>query len=245
MTIQNYRASVRTNKRAAIVDAAFATFASHGFSGAGMAEIARQADVSTATLYKHFESKEELFSEIAIQHIAPFHAETLEQMDELQVPDDPVKALVDLSGAFVALLRDEQTLQLFRLIIAEGERFPELKEVIYRHGRDPFKQQVTQLLVALRDRGVLHIAEPSAAAEFYIGMLSYWLLFAPIFNPDMRFSGDQLEHIVRENALMFLSRFDADAGTVIDQRDQGASLRNGTPPKLTPSLDDLGSTILA
>ena len=39
-------------------------FLKNGYSRAGMAEIARDADVSTATLYKHFASKEALFSAV-------------------------------------------------------------------------------------------------------------------------------------------------------------------------------------
>ena len=210
-----------------------------------MADIARRADVSTATLYKHFESKEELFSELAIEHIAPFHARAEEAVPAADISDDPVQALVELSGSFAELLRNDQTLDLFRLIIAEGDRFPELKEIIYRHGRDPFKVRLTQVLETFDQRGILRVSEPSAAAEFYIGMLSYWLLFAPIFNADMRFSSEQIEHIIRESALMFLARFDASGGSLVDQGDIGPSLRNGTSPKLTPHMDGLGGKISA
>ncbi len=209
----------------------------HGFAGTGMAEIARHADVSTATLYKHFESKEELFSEITIQHIEPFHAAAEDLLPDLNLSDDPVDALVGLSTPFVELLGNPQTLALFRLIIAEGNRFPELKEAIYRHGHDPFKERLTQVLISLQEQSVLSIEEPSAAAEFYIGMLSYWLLFAPIFNADMRFSQQQIEHIIRESALMFLTRFDASASPIVQQSDRGESLRNGTSTKLAPTLE--------
>lgn len=237
MTIQSYRANIKTSKRAAILSAGMDLFMRHGFAGTGMAEIAKHADVSTATLYKHFESKEELFSEIAVQHIEPFHAAAEGLLPDLNLSDDPVEALVGLSAPFVELLGNPQTLALFRLIIAEGDRFPELKEVIYRHGRDPFKDRLTKVLISLQDQDVLTIEEPSAAAEFYIGMLSYWLLFAPIFNAEMRFSAQQIEHIIRESALMFLARFDANASPIVRQSDQGESLRLGTSTKLTPTLE--------
>ena len=245
MNIQSYRASVRTTKRSAILAAAAQAFSANGFSGAGMADIARRADVSTATLYKHFESKEELFSELAVSHIEPFHARAEQTMPTAQISEDPVQALVDLSGSFAELLRNEQTLDLFRLIIAEGDRFPELKEIIYRHGRDPFKIRLTQILEGFHERGILCVHEASSAAEFYIGMLSYWLLFAPIFNADIKFSPDQIDHIIRENALMFLARFDASGGDIVGQGDTGPSLRNGTSPKLTPYMDGLGGGISA
>lgn len=245
MSIQTYRAAVRTNKRSAILSAAAQAFSAKGFAGAGMAEIARRADVSTATLYKHFESKEELFSELAIEHIAPFHVRAEETLPTAQVSEDPVQALIELSASFAELLRNDQTLDLFRLIIAEGDRFPELKEIIYRHGRDPFKIRLTEVLENFDARGILSVSEPSAAAEFYIGMLSYWLLFAPIFNASIRFSSDQIDHIIRESALMFLARFDAAGGEIVAQGDIGPSLRNGPSLKLTPHMDGLGGKISA
>ena len=57
--LARYRASVSERKHAAILKSAEAVFAK-GFESACMADVARQADVSTATLYKHCGSKEEL-----------------------------------------------------------------------------------------------------------------------------------------------------------------------------------------
>ena len=59
-----YRSSVARAKHIAILDAARAQFLEYGFTSSNMTEIAHEADVSTATLYKHFRSKEVLFAEI-------------------------------------------------------------------------------------------------------------------------------------------------------------------------------------
>lgn len=52
-------------KRRSIVDAAIDEFGEHGFNGANMARIAQRAEVSSRTLYKHFESKDVLFDAIS------------------------------------------------------------------------------------------------------------------------------------------------------------------------------------
>ncbi|MEQ9153169.1 MAG: helix-turn-helix domain-containing protein, partial [Parvibaculum sp.] len=64
MGLASYRRSVSETKRAAILKAARENFLKGGYSRAAMAEIARDADVSTATLYKHFSSKDALFTAI-------------------------------------------------------------------------------------------------------------------------------------------------------------------------------------
>ena len=143
----------------------------------------------------------------------------------MHLSNHPAEALITLSRSFADLLGNPRTAALFRLIIAEGGRFPELRDVIYRHGRDPFRAKLVDLLRVFCDRGLLEIAEPSAAAEFYIGLLSYWLLFAPMFNQDIQFDPTRVDHIIRESALMFLGRFDQTPGLILDQSDQGPSLR--------------------
>ena len=64
MGLESYRRKVSESKRRSIMQAARAEFQDNGFTHAAMAEIARKADVSTATLYKHFGSKEELFAAV-------------------------------------------------------------------------------------------------------------------------------------------------------------------------------------
>ena len=58
MSLETYRQSIREGKRDAIVAAAQRVFLDRGYQGAAMAGIAKAADVSTATLYKHYANKE-------------------------------------------------------------------------------------------------------------------------------------------------------------------------------------------
>ena len=94
-----------------------------------------------------------------------------ELIPSLQLSLEPVMALTTLSKSFAELLNKPQTAALFRMIIAEGERFPELKDVIYRHGRDPFKAKLIDLLASFSDRGLIEVAGLTETAEFYINML--------------------------------------------------------------------------
>ena len=55
------RAEVAPDARAALLDAAAKAFASHGYAGASVDRIAREAGLSKGTFYWHFDSKEELF----------------------------------------------------------------------------------------------------------------------------------------------------------------------------------------
>ena len=60
-------------KRRAILNAATELFAARGYGAVSMDAIARAADVSKATLYAHFESKDRLFATIVQDRLPGKH----------------------------------------------------------------------------------------------------------------------------------------------------------------------------
>src|SRR5260221_2546260 len=60
----NPKAALMARKRAVIVDAALKAFLDAGYAEASVNQIAATAGVSIKTLYRHFESKDELFSAV-------------------------------------------------------------------------------------------------------------------------------------------------------------------------------------
>ena len=104
------------------------------------------------------------------------------------------------------LLRDEDTLNIFRIIISEVSRFPELKDKIYTLGRNPFRAKLIAFLQEKVAAGQLPNSSFSTAAENYIGLLSYWFIFARIFNPMARISDELAESIMSEARATLIAR---------------------------------------
>ncbi|MEC5158893.1 TetR/AcrR family transcriptional regulator, regulator of autoinduction and epiphytic fitness [Janthinobacterium sp. CG_23.3] len=109
-------------KRLAIVDAAIAEFRANGFEATSMDKIAATAAVSKRTVYNHFPSKDELFSEIltrlwdnsATQPPVPYRA------------DAPMRGqLLALMWQKMQMLTDGNFLDLARVAIAETIHSPE------------------------------------------------------------------------------------------------------------------------
>ena len=91
------------DRRHSILEAATAAFAARGFDGARTLEIAQAAEVSEALLYRHFASKEALYSAVLERLI--------EQQDHnfavLQLPDPSTRGLVEmLARYFEACVRN-------------------------------------------------------------------------------------------------------------------------------------------
>jgi TetR/AcrR family transcriptional regulator, regulator of autoinduction and epiphytic fitness len=204
VSLETYRRTIREGKREAIVQSAQRVFLERGYQGAAMAAIAKDADVSTATLYKHFANKETLFDAVV--------ADRIQQFDIASPPDDidpslPLdEGLKQVSASFVELMRDDNTLDMFRVIISEVSRFPELKDKIYTLGRNPFRARLIAYLQMQAKQGAVADVSFTAMAENYIGLITYWFIFARIFNPTANISNELADSLLREARATLIGR---------------------------------------
>jgi AcrR family transcriptional regulator len=102
------RAEARERTREELLDAAAHVFARKGFGGASVEEIAEAAGYTTGALYSNFDSKEQLFLELASarrSRAAARRVTTIAQiLDETPGDEDPIEAL----SRFFVELADRQ-----------------------------------------------------------------------------------------------------------------------------------------
>ncbi|MGR8929201.1 MAG: TetR/AcrR family transcriptional regulator [Gammaproteobacteria bacterium] len=155
-------------KRQAILNAAKQAFIKHGYSGASIEAIAEAAPVSKPTLYNHFKSKQELFAAV----IETMCAALLKTLAGVQTETrDPKIGLTVIAEAFVDLVYAEEAIQLYRLIIAEQQQFPELGELVYRTGPEPVLRFMSSYLAELNARGILQISNQETSSHLFLDML--------------------------------------------------------------------------
>lgn len=114
-----------------IADAAFDTFAEHGYAGARVDEVARRAGVSKGLLYLYFKTKEELFKAVIMRVITP-RMDRL--VDRLESSDQTAEAL--LRGAvreFMTELPDSRARIVLKLMISDGSKHPDLVDFYWQH----------------------------------------------------------------------------------------------------------------
>ena len=152
-------------KHRAILNAATELFAARGYGAVSMDAIARSADVSKATLYAHFESKDRLFATIVevacLENIMP--------ADDL--PDGATPDGVALRAIGTRILRFfllDRSLAIHRLVIAESVRFPELGRAFYENGPVSGRKRLAAWMAG---RPTLMVPEPEIAAEQFLGLL--------------------------------------------------------------------------
>jgi TetR/AcrR family transcriptional regulator, repressor for uid operon len=122
-------ATVADDTAARLVRAAIEVFAEKGYDGAGVAEIARRAGMTTGAIYSRFSGKAELLAE-AIE------ASSSNELERLFTRDEYQGRVTDLLAAVGTQLVTEE-LDTNRALLLEafaaGRRDPELAEVLRTH----------------------------------------------------------------------------------------------------------------
>lgn len=155
-------------KAAAILDAARRVFLTRGYGDASMEAIARRAGVSKATLYSHFEGKEQLFAAIVTAECQRLSLQLeLSGTEELALG----QALHRIGRTFLELITSAQGLDIYRIVVAEIARFPELGRVLYESGSLQLMERLAELIADARDRGKLTAPDPQRAAAHFIGLM--------------------------------------------------------------------------
>lgn len=134
-------------RRDAILAAALEEFATNGFAGTRLDDIAKRADVAKGTIYLYFADKETLFQELLRAMFAPIVA----ALENIPKGDIPTRDIIEqMIGLFVREVVGTRRGAVIRLVIAEGPRFPKLAEFHYRE----VLSRVMAAMSALMARGI-------------------------------------------------------------------------------------------
>ena len=175
-------------KREAVVQAAIAEFRVSGFDITSMDKIAATAGVSKRTVYNHFPSKEELFSEI----LRRLWTNVSAQEDTLYSPGQPLREqLRQLLQAKLQMLADNSFLDLARVAIAATIHSPErVQDMVLRIGER--EEALTLWIRAAQADGQLKPVDPELSAPQLPGLakaFAFWpqiSLNQPPLSPEMQ-----------------------------------------------------------
>lgn len=192
--------------RQAIVAAARELFVRDGFD-TGMDAIAAAAGVSKVTVYNHFGSKEELFTEVVGQAMDEAHASLAEVRAGL-AGTDAREALTRAARALVAAATDPSRLALRNLVTGELRRFPALGTAYQQRGPARSAAGFADLLGDLCRRGQLRIDDLDVAVIQFFGLTIYPHLIMRSFGGSL--PGDLADRLLTDGVDLFLSRYRED-----------------------------------
>jgi len=179
-------------------------FLAHGFEGASVDDIARAAGVSKATLYSYFPDKRLLFSEVA-------SCECCRQADHALTVIDaeapPREVLEKCGRQFLGFILSEFGQSIFRICVAEADRFPDLGRQFYNSGPAVMHCAVRDYLQAAAARGDLRIEDFDLAADQFAELCKADLWTRMIFNVATRFEPEEIDRVIRGAVDTFMARY--------------------------------------
>ena len=193
-------------RRRAIIDHARAAFMSGGYSATRMEPVARAAQVSTATLYGYFHSKDDLFDAV----IADASNDFAHRMCRVRAAGGtPREQLIAFAIAYAEFMGDGFVRSVFRLVMAERPRFRDVAMAFFERGRQDFGAPLIRLLAELNAEGVLRLDKPSWAAGQLMGMVEHPVFFMPLVTGDEVQALRPPQQIAEDAVATFLARYGA------------------------------------
>ena len=163
----NPRAPTRDERRETILKVAREVLFEHGYRATSMSTIAARLGGSKGTLYNYFKNKEELFE----AQVRERCGEAADRILEVSVEGEPAETLTRLGEQYLQHLYSEETVQMFRILVAEAQRSPELARVFYEVGPARGQQALQDYLAAAHARGSLNVADCGLAAEQFLSLM--------------------------------------------------------------------------
>ena len=155
-------------RRAQILDAALAVFLEHGYAGATIELVVQRASASKATIYSFFGGKEGLFDALIDER-----AERI--LAGFPDIDDGIinvrAALADIAQRYLDVAMAPDAISLYRLIVAEGSRSPELAKGVYRVGQDRVVARLAKALRTWATRERIGPVDPDRIATQFLAVV--------------------------------------------------------------------------
>jgi len=198
---------VRTGRKFdQVLEGARKVFMADGFEGASVDDIARAAGVSKATLYNYFPDKRLLFIEMARIACERMADETVDRIDDT----NPVReVLTFVAGELISFLTSRFGLQVFRICVAESDRFPELGRAFYESGPVLGRDRLVEYFAKAVADGQLEIDDLNLAAEQFSELCKTRVWIRAVFGVQTEVGAAEIDLIARETVETFLARYEA------------------------------------
>ena len=156
-----------------VLEVATALFIEQGFSATSLEGIARVAGCSKASLYRRYASKEDLFKAV----VAARGQLLLEESSAVEAtPKDPLDATREITRFFLDFMLRPETLEAYRIVIADGHRIPSVVEEMMKDIVEPFMAIISRLLRAAADAGQIEPADHDETTRVLMSLVLGWPL---------------------------------------------------------------------
>ena len=150
-----------------ILGLALDRFSQNGYAGTNIRELTESLGLVKSSLYRHFESKEDIWNALLDEMIA-YYAARFGSTEHLPPVPDSLEGLVALTMGLVDFtVHDERVVKTRKLLTIEQFRDDRARDLATKHFLTGLRDMFTPLLAGMMDRGLLRRDDPAMLAFAY------------------------------------------------------------------------------
>lgn len=150
-----------------IVEAALEMFAQNGFAGTNIRELSASLDLGKSSLYRHFESKEEIWNAV-VETMAAYYDERFGSADNL--PDIPrnTDELYEMTLRMVNFtVHDEKIIKTRKILLTEQFRDEQTRKLATQYFLNDTEAIFTKVFEEMMKNGSIKKTDPKILAFSY------------------------------------------------------------------------------
>lgn len=165
-------------------------FIENGYANTSLDDIIDRSGGSRATIYSAFGGKEGLLQAV----IGRFTDEFQEHLDAVDFDHKPLEQGLQLIGReFLQMILSPIALGMFRVIVAEAPRLPEVGRAYYQSGVARIQDRLCRYLIARSTAGEMCLENPQLATAQFLAMLKADLQIGALMGPCCEPTEEQIE----------------------------------------------------
>ena len=160
------------NTKERILAAALEMFSQNGYAGTNIRELTASLGLVKSAMYRHFESKEEIWNALLDEMIA-YYAERFGSPEHLPPVPDSLEALVAMTMQMVDFtIHDERIIMTRKLLTIEQFRDERARDLATKHFLTGLKEMFTHVFSGMMENGLLRRDDPAMLAFAYTAPIS-------------------------------------------------------------------------
>ena len=155
-----------------ILSAALEMFSQNGYAGTNIRELTASLGLVKSSMYRHFESKEEIWNSL-LDEMTAYYNHRFGSPEHLPPVPDTLEDLVAMTMRMVDFtVNDENVIKTRKLLTIEQFRDDRARELATKHFLTGLEEMFTRIFTAMMDKGLLRRDDPAMLAFAYTAPIS-------------------------------------------------------------------------
>ena len=160
------------NTKERILALALEKFSQNGYAGTNVRELTASLGLVKSSMYRHFESKEEIWNSLLDEMIA-YYDERFGSPEHLPPVPDSLDDLLAMTMHMVDFtIHDEKIVMVRKLLTIEQFRDDRARDLATKHFLTGLKEMFTHIFAGMMDKGLLLRDDPAMLAFAYTAPIS-------------------------------------------------------------------------